>query len=221
MSSLLKSRGSAPPVDPAGQGFTLVELLIALTLLGLILALLLGGFRFSIRAWESGGRRMARSNQIAAVQDLLRSEISQARALPVDSRTSGPTETFKGSPTELAFAAPLPAHMGAGGYYLFSLHAGEVRDRLGLVLGWRIYRPDMLLAGGDKHGDQAVLLDNIRSIAFGYYGQSDEDQQPVWTNDWGDRRGLPTLVRLRIEFAAGQRRYWPEFDVELKSATGP
>jgi general secretion pathway protein J len=221
MSSPVKSRGSPSAKNPAAQGFTLVELLIALTLLGLILSLLSGGFRFGVSAWESGGRRMARSNQIAAAQDLLRSEISQARMLPIGSDTSAQYRTFKGSPRELEFAAPLPAHMGPGGYYLFSLHAREIRGRLGLALAWRIYRPDMFAPGRNERGEEAVLLDDIRGIAFAYYGQSQEDEQPLWTDDWGDRRNLPKLVRIWAGFGAGERRDWPELDIELKSEGGP
>ncbi len=162
MSSPVKTRGSASAENSAGQGFTLIELLIALTLLGLVLSLLLGGFRFGISAWESGGHRMARSNQISAVQDLLRSEISQARMLLIGSSRSKANRTFKGSLRELVFTAPLPAHMGAGGYYLFSLHAREIRGRLGLALVRRIYRPDMFAAGHDEHGEEAVLLADSR-----------------------------------------------------------
>jgi general secretion pathway protein J len=220
MSSPVKSRGPAAK-NSACQGFTLIELLIALTLLGLILSLLLGGFRVGISAWRSGGHRMAQSNQISAVQDLLRSEISQARMLLLGNGISQASQTFKGSPRELEFAAPLPAHMGAGGYYLFSLYAREIRGRLGLALGWRIYRPDMFVAGRHEHGEEAVLLDDIRGIAFSYYGQSEEDQQPGWTDDWGQRRDLPKLVRILVGFAAGERRYWPELDVEVKSEGGP
>jgi general secretion pathway protein J len=221
MSHPVQSRGSASEMNQVALGFTLVELLIALTLLGLILSLLLGGFRFGISAWESGGHRMARSNEVVAVQDLLRNEISQARGLLVDSRASGTNKTFKGSPRELEFAAPLPAHMGAGGYYLFSLGARDIRGRTRLALAWRTYRPDMFAAGREGTAAEALLLDDIRSIAFAYYGQSDEDEQPVWTDDWGDRRSLPKLVRLRLEFAAGERRYWPELNIELKSEGGP
>jgi len=221
MSSPVKTRGSASAENSAGQGFTLIELLIALTLLGLVLSLLLGGFRFGISAWESGGHRMARSNQISAVQDLLRSEISQARMLLIGSSRSKANRTFKGSLRELVFAAPLPAHMGAGGYYLFSLHAREIGGRLGLALARRIYRPDMFAAGHDEHGEEAVLLDDIGGIAFAYYGQSEEDQHPGWTDDWGDRRNLPKLVQIRVGFPAGERRYWPELDIELKSEGGP
>ncbi|MDB5394596.1 MAG: prepilin-type N-terminal cleavage/methylation protein [Rhodospirillales bacterium] len=221
MSSRVTSRASAPPRYPASKGFTLLEVLIALTLLGLIFSLLWGVFRFTTSAWESAGHRMARSNQISAVQDLLRSEVSQARMLLIGSGRSEPNRTFKGLRRELEFAAPLPAHMGAGGYYLFSLHATEIRGRQGLALAWQIYRPDMFARGRDQHREEAVLLDDVGGIAFAYYGQSQEDEQPVWTDDWGDRRNLPKLVRIRVNFAAGERRYWPELDIELKSEGGP
>jgi len=51
------------PVAPAGPGkhgapgVTLVELLVALSILSLMAVLLLGGMHLGLRVWESGGDR--------------------------------------------------------------------------------------------------------------------------------------------------------------------
>ena len=54
------------------RGFTLVELLVVMTLLGLIATALFGGLRFGVRAWESGGARSAAFAEIEIAQSLLR-----------------------------------------------------------------------------------------------------------------------------------------------------
>ena len=40
------------------KGFTLIELIIAITIVSMIMAIILGGMRLSIRAWEVGEGRV-------------------------------------------------------------------------------------------------------------------------------------------------------------------
>ena len=63
----------------AGQGFTLLELLVAITLLGLLMAALLGGLRLGARVWETGEDRLDASARIQVVQDFLRQRLAEAR----------------------------------------------------------------------------------------------------------------------------------------------
>ena len=42
-----------PRTEPEAAGFTLVEILVAITLLGLLMAALFGGVQLGVRAWES------------------------------------------------------------------------------------------------------------------------------------------------------------------------
>ena len=48
-------------------GFTLLELLIAITLLGLILVLLFGGLRLGMRSWDAGQLNVDTMNTVAGV----------------------------------------------------------------------------------------------------------------------------------------------------------
>ena len=50
------------------RGFTLLELLISLTLLGLILVLLFGGLRLSVRSWDSVQRQVDNLNSVRSVE---------------------------------------------------------------------------------------------------------------------------------------------------------
>ena len=46
------------------HGFTLLETVVALTLLAAMLAMLFGGMRMGIRAWEAGSGRGDRADQV-------------------------------------------------------------------------------------------------------------------------------------------------------------
>ena len=61
-----------------GRGFTLVELLVVLALLGLVSVALIGALRFGLRAWDTGERRVEQLNRVQAVQAFLRRRIQQA-----------------------------------------------------------------------------------------------------------------------------------------------
>src|SRR5262249_34807417 len=60
------------------RGFTLVELLIALGLLALIMAAILGVFRLGGQVWTRVGERSSRADDVAAVHDSLRETIAGA-----------------------------------------------------------------------------------------------------------------------------------------------
>ncbi|MDX1626808.1 MAG: prepilin-type N-terminal cleavage/methylation domain-containing protein, partial [Wenzhouxiangellaceae bacterium] len=65
----------------AASGFTLVELLVATALIGLIMAMAYGGFRAGIRASDSGEALIERTNRLRVVHDFVRRQLSQARPL--------------------------------------------------------------------------------------------------------------------------------------------
>ena len=46
-----------PRSAAAERGFTLIEILVAVMLLGLLMAALFGGVRLGVRAWEASGTR--------------------------------------------------------------------------------------------------------------------------------------------------------------------
>ena len=61
------------------QGFTLLELLIALTLLGLILVLLFGGLRLGVRSWDASQQQIDTLNSLRSLESFLRREMSVAQ----------------------------------------------------------------------------------------------------------------------------------------------
>jgi prepilin-type N-terminal cleavage/methylation domain-containing protein len=93
------------------SGFTLLELFIVITILGLILAALTNGVRFAGQAWEVQDRRGARQGDIDAVQSLVRNLIASGTA-------------FEGDGTSLRFVSRLPEALARGGLYDVELPAG-------------------------------------------------------------------------------------------------
>jgi general secretion pathway protein J len=195
------------------QGFTLVELLVGLSLLSLVMLLLFGGFRFGLRAWEAGDDRIAAANEVEMAQHLLRRQLAQAQPVVLDSRPEGAPTLFQGDGDGLTFVAPLPAHRGVGGFYIFSLATRTDRDSRQLLLRWRRFRLDTVARPDFDSKDESVVLDGIDSIAIGYFGQPAAGAPAQWLSRWDGTLGLPQLVRLSVAFRRGDARRWPEFVV--------
>jgi general secretion pathway protein J len=186
-------RGSSSlPVARAGQerGFTLLELLLAITILGLLMSVLAGGLRFGARAWESGDARAEELTELAVVQGFLRRLIGQAQ--PLASReASGFVPAFTGGSEAMALVALSPAHLGEGGFHAFSIGFEEAGGGRRLVLVWEPLREGEagLGAGGTPH--RTVLLEGIETASFAYLDPGGPDRPPAWLTSWQDPLRAP------------------------------
>lgn len=95
-------------------GFTLLELLIAMSLLGFILALLFAGMRLGARSWDAGEALAEKSAHMAALQGFLRRELAQA--VPYKWKKKPDMNlAFIGQPGFIRLVAPISVRSGPGG----------------------------------------------------------------------------------------------------------
>lgn len=196
------------------QGFTLVELLVALTVMALLSLVLFGGLRFGIRAWETGGARMDQTYRVEAVQSLLRRQLSHIR-LPPPATDADAVMSFAGDRDSLTFVAPLPVHRGIGGSHLFHLAKSERNGRSDLTLAWSLYRPELLTTGPSMLEAGTTLLEDIAGVELSYFGAPLPEQAPQWWDAWDLNDGEPQLVGVRVEFRPGDLRRWPDLIVRV------
>jgi general secretion pathway protein J len=200
------------------QGFTLVELLVGLTLMALVSLILFGGMRFGMRAWETGGERVERVTRIEQVQSLIRRQLGQAR-LP--SNTGGkPVVGFAGQPDRVTFIAP-PAKPGeTDSEFVFALGRNDTDQQSHLDLSWTPLRPPDPAEAVLGPNAAVRLVENIAAVEFAYYGTPDPKRPAQWWDRWDGAQGLPTLVRLRLTFPKGDPRRWPDLIIRLVRAPG-
>lgn len=180
------------------RGFTLVEVLVALTLLGLIGVMLSDGLRFGARAWERTRDSSASLSDIAATQNFLR------RRLEGPTREAG----FGGETGWMTVEALWMADLGAGAFNRLVLaHYPDATPSGALVLSWEPAEedggePDPTLSGS------RVLLDGVQAFAIRYFGALPPDETPRWHAAWPTDAGRPALVRVDLRFF-DPRRQWP------------
>lgn len=191
-------------------GFTLLEMLIAMTLLGFILALLFGGLRLGSRSWDAGEARSTNSTHLALVQGFLRRELSQVH--PFRWKKKVDTElAFEGESAKLRFVAPVSARLGPGGLYLISLELVTDKEGSQLVMKRVIPEPDSTDFSALDSAENVVLAEHVESISFAYFGVETKEAEPQWADKWDSPKFLPYMIRMKVKFSNG--RDWPDLVV--------
>ena len=174
------------------RGFTLLEALVGVLILGFLLVGLAGGARFGAGAAIRQGQLSDRGGDLDAVDRTLRRIVA----------TADPAATLAGTAGTLSLVADVP---NASGPKMVALGL-DARRRL--VLRWTDKPPGRPLV--PLVPQQAELLTGIAGITLSYYGPATETA-PVaaWQTEW-NRAGLPLLIRLRIAFADPSAPRWPD-----------
>lgn len=190
-----------PASKSAAEGFTLVELLVAITLVALMTTVLFGGLRFGTRAASAVAARVNHSADIAGVYDFMQNELTDARLLAAADPTQ-PSTSFDGEPDAISFITTSPAYLALGGFH--ALHVaieGDERTRR-LIVSWQQV-PRGLSSAEPVTLQPSILLDKVATVAFSYFGLVDPNHPPEWQDHWTDRADLPQLIKLRIVLADG------------------
>lgn len=191
------------------RGFTLMELLVAMSLLGILMAALFGGLRLGSRVWDASERAIQQVDEIEIVRSFLRERFE--RILPLSGAMSGKrSETlFMGDQRRLRFVSFMPESFNNQPFLLeLSLrhrdHEGGQKD---LVLTWRRLEGDRPELGEAAAGER-VLIEDVAEIAFAYFG-GDRRQTKAWFEQWPSHEFLPTLIKFELGFLKSDQRRWP------------
>ncbi len=205
----------------SARGFTLLELLIAMALLGLILVLLFGGLRLGVRSWDAAQNSADTMATVRSVEGFLRRELAQIQPYQWKGGTS-PRLAFTGERDRLSFVAPLPARVGGGG--LRAMSVALERDAAGQRIVWRqaAVNPRMQDFGALASAEPMVListeLEGVEELWLSYFGRQAEGAESLWTDRWDHPQRLPQLIRVQVRLRRGAE--WPEFVVAPMLATG-
>lgn len=207
-------RHNRPTAWMQQQGFTLLELLISLTLLGLILVLLFGGLRLSVRSWDSVQMKVDNLNSVRSVESFLRREMERIYPYRLKSATAQ-RFAFVGERYKVKFVAQLPSRVGVGGLYAIALDLEQTGN--GRRLTWRHVpmAPEMRDFSALDSAKEMVLvgteLNTVDDIWLTYFGRENESAGPRWVDRWDSTVTMPQLIRIQVRFADGSQ--WPDFVV--------
>ena len=192
------------------RGFTLLETLVGLTLLGVMLILIYSALNISLRSWDTGEKRVAEASHQRVVQSFLRRELSQL--FPV--RWRGITESkiaFEGAKDELRFVTMLTlgAAVREGGMQWGHLYVAD-KESPGGEPGRTLFikRSAFDLQAKDWDGLDAAkpipLIDGVKSFEIGYFGAESETAEPQWTSEWSNPLRMPQLIKITLQVNNGR-----------------
>lgn len=194
----------------AQSGFTLIEVLIGITLLAMLGTLIANGVRLGGRAWTDAERQTANRDEMVQLQNFFRRTIGGARPTFASDNPRDLTVVFAGDATTLSVMAPQPgSQYGAWVNHRFTVE----RQGAARALSVTLQRDPMSTA------DRVLLLDHVSDVRFAYFGSPGAGEPPSWRDDWMNRSRLPDLVRVAIVRDNPRLRAWPELVVGTRVTT--
>lgn len=190
------------------QGFTLIEMLISLALLALTATMLLAALTTARGIERRAEAAASAAESVAAAQNVLRDRME---AMLPESFLSGitPITDVRGDDRIFSFTATPAESLRPASprrYRLALTRAGELS----------LFDVDVLTDRPNPMAPQVVgwnrapLLGNVTALRISYFGVAPPDNQRRWRDYWQSNPRLPELVRVRVGFAPGDRRVWPD-----------
>lgn len=204
------------------QGFTLLELLIALLLTGLITTLIFGGLSTTIRVWETLTERNEQTGEALTVRHFIRQRLVAVADERVASVKEGTlVVAFIGLKHELIFTGFIDTADSSREMtwlYLRVNNDDQLHPRLQLStapydnveeVDWEQMLSDFRSLDSQSY---TLLSGTLRQIRFEYL-EDEPDGLQEWHDEWIDRYVLPQLIRVTFETEDEQRSVWPKMIV--------
>jgi len=213
----------------SSKGFTLLELLIGITLLALLMAALVVGLHVGVRAWEQGETRLRKAHGEEERADFLVRQV--ASLVPYELVSTDPEmqvrlPVLQAAPRRLRFLSSYGSryrnHSGlvladyavletAPRQFTLALREKPVRDDATLLrqLLLRVERnpetgQNVLTYRPFTEGeDFLALMGELDSVQFEYLSPGVEGSAPAWVAEWVSKPESPYPVAIRLRWRRG------------------
>jgi len=187
------------------SGFTLLELMLALTSLALLAAICYGAFHLSWRAVQRGEVAVVTAQRLRVASDVLIRQIKSVAAYPMRTPDEDVFPYFYGTPTWMKFVTTGGLQQG-GGLTRVVYRLEDDPPRL-ILEETRDFTNDSLGAEAEGLGapseHSTILLDGFLGLRFSYMLNESGDTE--WKDTWspGTEEALPAAVRIVVRGMPG------------------
>ncbi|MGF1475507.1 MAG: prepilin-type N-terminal cleavage/methylation domain-containing protein [Geminicoccaceae bacterium] len=167
-------------------GFSLVEVLVAISILALITGMAFGSLSFGARVWERGNDSAVTEQPL--IRDAIRTWFESAWLHPIPAEDGSAVVPFSGDHRSVVLVRSETRRLEPGGFFRYRLWA-EQRDTGLAVLVARTAVAEPLETEAVENQPR-VLFEGASRVAFSYLGEGG------WTSSWPSAERAPVAIRL-------------------------
>jgi prepilin-type N-terminal cleavage/methylation domain-containing protein len=186
-------------------GFTLVEVVITLTILGFICLIVFGAFRLGLSAWERGESVRDEYQEARIVSQLITQQVKSTVPFKIKpQQAEGDYLAFEGDARSLKFVSSLSVRGKQPEGLVYAKYEfkeeGSEGGRL-VLYEERALNKDFFAEEPNEEG-AVSLLEGVSSVRFEYFREEDllNNIQEEWVEEWKakDEKKLPKAFRMTI-----------------------
>jgi general secretion pathway protein J len=185
------------PRRSAISGFTLVEVLVATALMGIVLAALATITAQWLPNWDRGLARVQRNELLDIGVQRVVGDLAASEFIPPNGRTMRPL--FEGAESSVIFVRSAIGPNARPGLEIVRL--AEESDARGVQLvrsrAAFVPMPPQAPPASQSFTDPVALVRSPARVSFSYAGRD-----RVWRSVWHNERTLPSAIRINIRDAA-------------------
>jgi general secretion pathway protein J len=193
--------------------FTLLEVIVTLTILGFILLMIFGVFRLGIAAWKKGETNKEEYQRTRIASQLISRQMKSALPYKVKTqKAEGDFLAFEGKAHSLKFVSTLSLRASKPSGLVYAFYEfqedGKGGGRLVLYEG-RVLNKNFLEDNPPE--DKAVpIFEGLADVRFEYYREEDPEKTRAggWEEEWNakEENALPTALRVTLSPQKGGGR---------------
>lgn len=189
------------------KGFTLLELLISITVLSLVFVIIFGAMWLANRSVDSGEKKINFLERTRASMRIIDSQIQSM--LPVSYTVDAEKKyRFTGEQDTLQFPSNYSVIGRQRGYVMVTYKVTGENSAKTLyltetqVVGETEESPEIpdVIPTSDKD-DTLKLFDGFNEISFRFYKKEIDEEEGKWIEKWEDEDSLPEKIQLHISGA--------------------
>lgn len=194
----------------APRGFTLIEVMVAFTVLGLILLIIFGVFRLGLSAWEKGESIQEEYQKVRIISQLISRQIKSIVPYKIKTqKAEGDYLAFEGKAHSLKFVSALPLKARQAEGFVYAVYefkeGGREKGRF-VLYEERVLNRDFM-EEDPKEELGVSLLEEISEVRFEYYQEEDPEKEQAsgWFTEWNakEKRELPKALRMTFIYKKG------------------
>ncbi|MBI5634044.1 MAG: prepilin-type N-terminal cleavage/methylation domain-containing protein [Nitrospirae bacterium] len=187
---LCQRRKKCSPSCHSRNGFTLLELMISLVMLGVIVLIISSALRLGVRTVSTGEKKIDHLERTRASFNIVDSQIQSQ--IPLTYEENGEKKYyFQGDRESLRFPSNFSLWGGQKGYVMvrYKVESDNTGKQL-LAVSENIL--------GTNNSRESRLFSAVDAMHFEYFFKDPTEEKGKWADRWTDTGNIPEKIRLHL-----------------------